>query len=183
MTRSLSVLAVLATLGCGDEAPAAPPCEQECQDAVAVRSLREVMKLVYNLTLQGKPVGPQEATTPCPQGGTAHVFGEATSEPVQGATEVTLTYELEACAHLERDDEPPENYSMTLTGSVKQQGIIAVQPTATSALVMSSESMTFAGTVYDPPLPYDEQGCAVQLGQSGSNVSGTICGRIAGLDL
>ena len=63
----------------GASPPPPPPCDAECQDQIALRSLREGMKLVYNLTLQGKPVGPQDATVPCPLGGSAHVFNAALS--------------------------------------------------------------------------------------------------------
>lgn len=174
----------LAVLGCGaEDPPPSPPCERECQDAVAIRSLRETMKLVYNITLQGNPVGPQDESTPCPNGGSAHVFGTASSNPEFGATEVDLTYELDQCHYLSRDEDASENYDMTLTGTVTQIGTMAVQPTATTGMVIESSSMTFKGDVYDPPLPFDEANCVVSVGQSGNNVSGTICGREAGINL
>ncbi|MEZ4225397.1 MAG: hypothetical protein R3B13_30880 [Polyangiaceae bacterium] len=173
-----------ALVACGDpgEAEPAPPCETECQDANALRAVRETTKLVYNLTLQGKPVGAQDATTPCPQGGSAHVFGEATSNAVQGATELKLTYEFTDCHYLSRDSEPDENYDVVVSGTLTQSGTLAVQPTATTALVMNSDAMHIAGTVYDPPIDYDQQ-CELHLGQSGNQLSGTICGRNAGLSL
>jgi hypothetical protein len=184
LRRSAALLASLFLVACGDEeAPASPPCGDECQDGCAIRSLRETMKLVYNITLQGKPVGPQDATTPCPNGGSARVFGVASSNAEHGATEVDLTYELTACHYLQRDEDAAENYDMTLTGTVTQEGTLAVQPTATTGLVIQSDSMTFSGTIYDPPLYFEAADCAVLLGQSGNNVSGTICGREAGVNL
>ena len=182
--RVVGLLALLC-LACGaeNEPEPPPPCEQECKDAVALRALRETMKLVYNLTLQANPVGPQDETTPCPLNGTARVFGEATSEPVQGATIVSLTYELDQCAYLELDDEPPENYAMVLDGVITQEGTLAVQPSATTAIMINSEAVTFIGTVYDPPINYFEEDCPVVLGQSGSKLSGTICDRAASVDL
>jgi len=152
-------------------------------DGIALRSLRETMKLVYNITLQGKPVGAQDETTPCPLGGSARVFGTATSNPVQGATEVELTYELSNCAYLELDDEPDETYDMTLDGTVTQSGTLAVQPTATTALLMRSDSVTLDGSVYDPPRDFHEENCVVDVAQSGNDLSGTFCGREAGVDL
>jgi hypothetical protein len=185
MARLWLSCVLLGCLACSsvEEAEPAPPCEQPCRDASALRALRETLKLVYNLTLQGNAVGPQDETTDCPQGGSARVFGEASSDSMQGATEVVLTYELMACAYLERDDEPPENYEMTLSGVIAQEGTIAVQPSATTALVMSSDSLSFSGTVYDPPISYEEASCSVVLGQSGSQLSGTICEREAGVEL
>jgi hypothetical protein len=184
MSTKRPLLVSLLLLACGaEDPPPSPPCEVECQDGVAIRSLRETLKLVYNITLQGNPVGPQDETTPCPNGGSAHVFGEASSNAEQGATEVDLTYELMECHYLQRDEDAAENYDMTLTGTVTQLGTLAVQPTATTGLVMQSDSVTFSGTVYDPPLPFEENACVVLLGQSGNNVSGTICGREAGANL
>lgn len=171
-------------LACGaEDAPAAEPCEAECQDAVAVRGIRETLKLIYNITLQGNDVGPQDESTPCPNGGTAHVFGFATSDPEHGATQVDLTYEIDQCHYITRDSEPKENYDITLTAIVTQTGTIAVQPTASTGLVMQSVSLTFVGTVYDPPLPYSASACELSLGQSGGKVSGTLCGRDVGVDL
>ncbi len=183
--KRLALLLALLCLACQPEPEAepAPPCLEKCQDSVALRSLRETMKLAYNLTLQGNPVGPQDETTPCPIVGSAHVFGEATSEPMQGATMVSLTYELNQCGYLEIDEEPGENYTMMLTGVITQEGVLAVQPSATTALVINSESVSFLGTVYDPPITYVAEDCPIVLGQSGSDLTGTICGREAGVDL
>lgn len=179
----LVLLLVLASCAASaDPLPPPPPCDAVCQDKVAIRALRETMKLAYNLTLQGKPVGPQDGTTPCPLGGTARVFGTATSNAVQGATEVDLTYELAACKYLFQDDDAEDNYSMTLTGTITQRGILAVQPSATSAVLMKTEAMTFAGTVYAPPVPY-EATCPLDLGQNGNVLSGLICGRESAANL
>jgi len=176
-------LALWGTACGGTEPPASRPCDAECQDGNAMKALRETMKLVYNLTLQGRPVGSQDATTPCPEGGSARIFGDAASNAAQGTTEVRLTYELSACAYLERDDDAEDNYDMTSTGTVVQEGVLAVQPNETTALVMQSESITLSGTVYDPPIDYDVAACVLRLGQSGDELSGTICGRAAGAEL
>ncbi len=186
MKRALFGLALLAlsTTGCGsDEAPPSKPCDQACKDATAVRSLRETLKLVYNLTLQGNPVGAQDETTECPLGGSARVVGAASADPLQGATFVELAYVLDQCAYSEVDEEPGENYEMTLSGVLVQKGTISVQPSANTALIMSAEAMTFSGTVYDPPLEYVESDCAVKLGQSGNQIAGQLCGRTAGTEL
>jgi len=119
----------------------------------------------------------QDARYVCPLGGTAHVFGTASSNPVQGATEVSLTYELDACVLLARDTDPKGNYHLATTGTVKQVGTISVQPTATTSLGMHSDAITITGTVYDPPVPYEQKACKLAILQDGNKVSGTLCGR------
>jgi hypothetical protein len=157
-------------------APEVPPCDDQCKDGIAVKALRETMKLAFNLTLQGKPVGTHDLTTPCPLGGTARVFGTASSNAFQGSTEVRLTYVLTDCAYLFKDDDAKNNYSMKTAGTITQEGIIAVQPSSTSALVMKSAAMKLDGTVYDPPAPYVAD-CPIELGQNGNTLTGKICGR------
>jgi hypothetical protein len=184
--RRLPLVALPITLfllACQAEVPEPPPCHDECTDGIALRSLRETMKLVYNLTLQANPVGEQDETTDCPLGGSARVYGTATSEPVHGATEVELTYELRDCAYIERDDEPEESYEMTIDGTITQSGTMAVQPSATTALLMQSDSMSLHGDVYDPPREFHEDDCVVDVAQSGNDLSGMFCGREAGVDL
>jgi hypothetical protein len=179
--------AALALAACGSSSagptPTAPPCDQTCQDAVALRSLRESMKLAFNVTLQGKPVGSQDQTEPCPLGGTVHVYGQATSNAVQGATFVQLTYAFAACAYSQTDSDPKQTYTTTLTGTVTEGGTLAVQPSSTTSLAIASDGVTFAGTVYDPPIAYDATACPVTLGQNGNQLGGTMCGRMAGLTL
>jgi hypothetical protein len=148
-----------------------------------MRALREAMKLIYNTKLQGHAVGAQDAMAECPQGGSARVFGNATSNELQGATEVELTYTFTRCRYLRVDDMPAENYQMTVTGSIAQSGTLAVQPSSTTALIMSSDDISLDGSVYDPPLEYLVENCELQLGQDGNDLSGTLCGRAAGVDL
>jgi hypothetical protein len=186
--KTLSLLLPLVSLlACGSdvgpEPEPPPPCEQLCQDQTALRTLRESMKLVFNLALQGKPVGMHDYMVACPLGGKARIFGEAFSNATQGSTDVKLTYVLEACTVLERDDEPNENYRMTVTGTVRQEGVLAVQPTATMALSIQSADVTLVGTVYDPPIAYEAKSCPIVLSQAGSKLSGTICGRATTTDL
>jgi hypothetical protein len=184
LIRLVSLWAALTALACTSQTDASGgSCAEECQDRVALRGLREILKLVYNLTLQGNPVGAQDETTDCPLGGQARVFGEATSDPEHGASDVALTYELNGCAHLERDETPRENYGLLIDGTIQQTGTIAVQPSATSALIMTGESLAIAGYVFDPPIDYVQMSCSVTLGQNGANVSGSFCGRDVGLDL
>lgn len=184
--RGLTALALIATnLACGgdDAAPQAKPCDEECRDKSAARSLREIIKVVYNTTLQSNEVGEQDETTRCPLGGSAHVSGTATSVAEQGANELDLVYELSDCAYLQRDDEAPENYDVTISGVVSEQGILAVQPTATTALIFESDSISLQGTVYDPPIDYAEPDCSLRLAQDGNHLSGMWCGRKLGFDL
>ena len=157
--------------------PPAPPCDQACQDRVAVRGLRETMKLAYNLTLQGKEVGTHDQKVPCLRGGSARVYGEATSNALQGTTEVKLTYEFERCLYRQRDDEVNENFELTISGKVEQQGTLAVSAGSNNALIMKAESVTAAGTVYDPPIEYAASECTLEISQNGSNIGGDFCGR------
>jgi hypothetical protein len=182
------LVAIASAWGCsGSNSPApvgadaaAAVCDQKCADAVALRALRGMMKFVYNLALQGKPAGTQDQTTPCPNGGSARVYGEAYSVAEQGATDVDLTYVFDQCSYLEKDEHAEQNFNITLAGTATQQGTISVQATATTALLISSTSMTWSGTVYDPPVSYEETNCAVTMTQDGNAVSALLCGREAG---
>ena len=178
----------LSLSGCGaGNAPAPPPpCDQACQDGTALRGLRETMKLAYNLLIQGRPVGAQDGTTPCLSwdgsvGGQVHVFGNATSNAEQGSSFLELEYDFEECAYaVPPNAVPDQNYSLVVTGHVKQQGTLAVQPSSTTALLIDSDSLSLSGTVYDPPLGYELLGCELSVAQNGSLVAGTLCGRNAG---
>lgn len=183
--RLAALLGALVALGCSDAGSVAEPrvCDEGCQHDTAARAVREMLKLVYNLTLQANPVGSQDETTPCPAGGSARVSGEATSDARQGATLVRLDYRFSGCVYLQRDEEPHENYLIELSGSIHQQGTFAVQPNATTAVIMSGADLSLRGSVYDPPLAYEQRGCALQLGQSGDRLSGTLCGNIVGAEL
>ncbi|MBX3189488.1 MAG: hypothetical protein KF819_20860 [Labilithrix sp.] len=183
---SVALLGAL-LLACGSDAgpapPPPPPCEQLCLDGIALRGLREGMKLIFNLTFQGKDVGTHDFTVPCPLGGTARISGEATSNAIQGTTEVKLEYVFDGCTQLERDDDADENYQLTVTGTVSQVGTIAVQPSSSTALGLRSDKVTITGTVYDPPRPYEVVDCPVVLSQNGNNLAGLLCGRQVGVNL
>jgi hypothetical protein len=179
-----SLLLLLAAPSCTDDsAPSAPPCDDACRDDTAARSLREIIKLVYNLTLQGNAIGEQDETTRCPHGGTARVAGVASSNAEQGANELALGYELQDCAYQHKDDDADESYDVVISGVVTEHGTLAVQPTATTALIFESEAISISGTVYDPPFDYAESDCALRLAQNGNHLSGSWCEREIGFDL
>jgi hypothetical protein len=174
------------TAACGGQASqpeSVATCDAACRDRGAARALRETVKVIYNLTLQANPVGEQDESTRCPLGGRARVSGMATSLAEQGATELALRYELDECAYLQRDDDVEDNYDTVISGTVTEQGTLAVQPTATTALIFESDSISIVGTVYDPPADYAETDCALRLVQSGNSFDGMLCGRKVGLDL
>jgi hypothetical protein len=126
-----------------------------------------------------------------PFGGSAHITGTATSNANVGTTTVSLTYVLDHCRYVAADTDPKQNYDMTVTGTLTESGVIAVQPGTTTSLTITSDAMTLSGTVYSPPLPYPDDAatedagpaspCTLQLAQNGNQLSGTICGRTAGL--
>ncbi|MDB5216181.1 MAG: hypothetical protein JWO86_4108 [Myxococcaceae bacterium] len=179
----VSLLVMLLSCSSGPT-PAAPPvCDQLCLDGIATRGLRETMKQIFNFTFQGKDVGMHDYSIPCPLGGKARIFGTATSNAVQGAIEVDITFELDACVLLSRDTDAKQNYDLASTGTIHEKGIISVQPTATTALGIQSDSVTIEGTVYDPPVSYDAAACPLVLSQDGNTLSGMICGRTTTISL
>lgn len=180
----LVLVPLLGACGSPDEPDEPKTCDEACRDEIAARALRETIKLVYNLALQGNLVGLQVEQQDCPLGGSALVTGFATSNADQGTTAVTLDYELDECAYLQRDDDVDENYDMVISGTVHETGIIAVQPTATTALIFEASSLSLEGTVFDPPSSYSESNCDARLAQDGNRLSGTWCNaRKLGFDL
>jgi hypothetical protein len=177
-------LALASTSACSSSSSKTPTtCDASCQDEVAVRGLRNAVKLAYNLLLQGGPVGMQDKMAPCPLGGTVHVQGTATSVAEQGTTMVDLTYDFAACGYSETDTDPTKTFSLTFTGTVSEKGNLANDPSSTTALTFHSDSMTLKGTVFSPTVDYDDESCALDLSQSGDNVSGTLCTRMTGISL
>jgi hypothetical protein len=174
---SVLVVCLVACGSAGNSPPPPPPCDAKCQDETAIRALREVIKLAYNITLQGKAVGDHDESSPCPLGGSVRVVGNATSNAVQGSTFVNLTYTFTNCSVLQKDATPEQNYKVTITGSISENGTLAVQPSSTSAATLKSDALSIEGTVYDPPSVYSADKCPVTLGQDGARISGTICGR------
>jgi hypothetical protein len=179
-----SALAAACSNSAGRQPPPPPPCEQECKDKVVLRAVRESIKLVFNLTLQGKAVGHHDETVPCPKGGRARVVGDATANAQQGATVVHLTYVLDKCGYEVKTDKPEETYALTASGSIQEDETIAVQPSSTTALVIKSDALDLAGTVYDPPIDYKDGACKVDVTQAGNHLSGATCKtNPIGLDL
>jgi hypothetical protein len=124
-------------------------------------------------------VGNQDQTTPCPLGGKVRVYGNATSNAVQGATMVDVTYDFDGCGYSQKDVNADQNYQLTIQGSIQESGTLAVQPSATTALIIKGESVDMTGTVSDPAIKYDGRGCKIDITQDGNLVSGTLCGRDA----
>ena len=152
-----------------------------CEDQVAVRAVRQVIKLAYNLTLQSSPVGAQDVSTPCPDGGKAHISGTGTSDATQGATVVDLTYEFDNCTYVQHDDTPGQNYAISVSGTIHEKGILAAQPTSTIAILFDSAAFSIAGQVYSPAIDVNVVACPLTITQNGNRGDAVICGRNANL--
>jgi hypothetical protein len=189
LLRAVYLTLAFALLGCGSGGKSTPPpvCDSGCQDGIALRALRTLLKLAYNFTVQGKPVGAQNATIPCVYSGgvmgSVHVFGLATANADQGTTfvgdasatpPVPLTYDFKGCRWIQQDPEPGQNFDITLSGSVGELGTLAQQPSATTALAITGSDLHLSGTVYDPALAYD-QFWDLSAGQDGNNVGACLC--------
>ena len=191
-------LAGVLVAGCGAKTPPPPPpCDPECQDAVVLRAVREMMKFAFNSTFQKEPVGFHDLTTTAFLRGSARVRGTAVADGEQGVTDVDLTYVFTQAVFPKKDSEPDDNYIIALDGTITQVGKIAIQPSSPTALKMKSVpalqdadsgepdaadagSVTVAGTVYDPPIEYPVTECALEILQNGNSVAGMFCGRRAG---
>ena len=197
---AVSSLIVIGGCSGAGPSPTSPACDQKCQDGVALRAYRETLKQIFNGALQSMPVGAQDQTYACkPFGGSAHVTGTATSNADVGTTTVTLTYVLDHCRYVAADTDPTQNYDITLTGTTIETGVIAVQPGTTTSLSLTSDAMTFSGSVYSPALVYpgsagqdttldagdagSEPSCTLAVTQQGNQLSGTLCGRTSGVAL
>lgn len=172
---------------CGGGAKPGPPpeCDATCRDSVALRAARTAMRFAFNKGVSAMSVGAQDVTLPCLPNdnglGRVHIFGDAESNPDQGASFVMLTYDFENCYYSAPPSATPEqNYAVTMSGVVTEQGTLSQQPSSTTALTIESPALTLAGTVYDPPLDYGASACALAVNQTGSAVAGFWCGRAAG---
>jgi hypothetical protein len=167
-------------IGCGGNPPAAPaPCEQACQDGVALRALRVGMRLAYNFAIAAKPEGMQDVTAPCIPTGNVHIVGSAESNAMLGVSQIDLTYTFTNCKNPSVKSTTPErNYDLTMNGVVNQKGMLAMGGPTTS-LVFSGTGLTLSGTVYDPAIMYDVMDCALVANQDGNNVTGLLCDRKA----
>jgi hypothetical protein len=188
-TCALVAAGASGAIGCSTSgsAPAAATCDQRCQDGVALRALRDVMKFAFNNVLQGNDAGAQDETSPCEYGvGSADIRGDATSNAQQGATEVHLTYVFHGCLARQTEATPELNYNLSLNGTITEDGTLSAVSTSTMALNLgtvdagATPGLSFAGTVYDPAIDYRQAACPVVAVQNGNNVSGTICGRETG---
>src|SRR3954464_729224 len=127
--RRLVICALTCACGAGSHPSPAAPCDQECQDGVALRGLRTALKFAFNITVQGNPVGAQDETRSClpsnGQTGNVHVFGEATSNAAQGSSFVDLEFDFRSCAYPAAPDPSAEqNFELTLSGLVNERGTL-----------------------------------------------------------
>jgi hypothetical protein len=178
--------ALLFCVGCGNGAKSTPPpvCGQACQDGVALRGLRTMIKIAYDGLVQGKPVGAQDVMQSCIYQGTVHIHGLATVNALQGDTflgdsravpPVPFTYDFASCRWIEPTSATAEeNFDLTLSGSVGELGTLSQQPTANTVLGFTAGGLHLSGTVYDAPIPYDAF-WNLKAGQTGNSMSACIC--------
>ncbi len=77
----------------------------------------------------------------------------------------------------------PRSCAGPTTWSFVQEGVLAVQPSSSSALVIRGDAVTSTGAVREPGVPYRVDARKLEMTQSGNRLTATLCGRTVGLDL
>jgi len=146
------------------------PCDQACMDTHTGVALVQLVDQIYNGSINGKPVGNQSLTAPCPNGGNAVVTGSTAYDMTNMITSVNLTYVMSGCETTDNGD------TLTFAGTVTEVGTF--DSASEETLQFSSNALQFSGTVSGTAV--DVPGCPVQASDtwtSNPQIAGSICGR------
>lgn len=161
----------------------AQTCDQACQDAIVAYAIDDTIWLLNNEDLAGIPVGNQDKTAACPLGGTVHITGTTGASSSTAIETLSLTFDLQACAHSNT------TYSLAFTGKLSATGTFSTDHTGPNAVTFASSSLTITGKVQPSGVAAVavSETCPVSLtdayrqvaGETGW-LNGEICGRTAG---
>lgn len=196
MTRTwlVSVVMLVGLVGCGSSAmddtadddprngdigddPVDEACGQPCQDQMTSWNLISTVWFLHNQNLAGSPVGNQDRTGSCPQGGTFHITGSTGYDASNNIGTTHLVYDLSGCRYVSTTTDL--SVDVTHTGLVQQDGTFNGGGAAI-AMTYQSSSLTYAGEIFvswsDEVTPLSDA-CPVSLSQSDGATSATICTR------
>ncbi len=149
--------------------PAAPVCDQNCQDEHSAYGIVDVFWFIWNQNIAGQPAGGQDLTIPGPQGGSVHITGSTQVSASTGINTMHLVLEFSNCKGIE------ETYNLIFNGTLTAEGTFS---TTHKAITFSSGQLNYSGTVgKDNWVTQVDGSCAVTINQTISSVTGTICSR------
>jgi hypothetical protein len=131
---------------------------------------------LYSQNLNGQPVGPQDITAECPQGGQVHITG--TLDQADGSA-ADLVFDLTDCEHQRSSLSGAITASLTLTGQVSMQRTPAG---LYGSIDYHSDGLQIKGNISSVP---DEASVDHDCGWSATvsdteavgSVAGELCGR------
>jgi hypothetical protein len=149
--------------------PAAPVCDQTCQDENVAYGFVDVFWFLWNQNIAGQPAGAKDLTVNGPQGGNVHITGNTAVSSSTGINTLHLVFEFSNCKGIK------DKYNLIFNGTMSADGTFS---TTHYALTYASNQLNYNGTVgKDDWVTQVDGSCTVTINQTLSTVTGTICGR------
>lgn len=137
----------------------------------------DAVSQIYNINFAGKPVGGQNITTTCPQGGEVTITGSTGYSQNNGITTVDLSLAMKDCKSSKHTSDGVDT-AFTLTGTITFKGSFN-SSTNYNATTHQSDSLKIVGNISVPNFksaPVDET-CKFTATITDNTVSGNICSR------
>jgi len=169
----LSLILGFTLINCSEEEsttePTAPACDQGCKDEYTAYGLVNVFWFIWNQNIAGQPVGAKDFTVAGPQGGTVHVTGTTDHSISTGVNTLHLVFQFSNCEGMN------DKYNLIFNGTMTADGTFSL---IHEAITYSSAMLSYSGTVgKDDWVTEVDDNCSININDTMTSVSGTICGR------
>lgn len=174
---SILFLVLLVLFGCGDLTDSEKTLSQATIDRYTGYAIIDAVAQLYNINFAGKPVGGQNITTTCPQGGDVTITGNTGYSSNNGISTVDLTFNMNNCKSSKHDENGVDTI-FTFTGIITFKGSFN-SSTNYNATNYQSDSLKMSGTIDVPKYKTAnvDESCKFTASITNSTVSGSICSR------
>ncbi len=177
MKKLFFVLMVILVVACSDLTDKENKLSQSDIDRYTGYAIIDSVSQIYNINFAGKPVGSQNLTTTCPNGGNVTITGSTGYSQNNGITTVDLMFQMTNCQTSKRTQNNLD-LAVTLSGNISFKGSFN-SSTDYNATNNQSDSLKISALINAPgfkPENVDET-CKFSATVSNNTVSGYICER------
>ena len=183
MKSSNLIMLLFFLLSCSDSGNSEKTMSQSDIDMNTGFAIVDTASQIYNINFAGKPVGAQNLTTTCPQGGEVTITGSTGYSQNNNITTVDLTLNMKDCKSSRRYTNGINATSVTDVGFILT-GIMTFKGSFDSsrgynATTYQSDSLKISGTISSTgykTVIIDET-CPFTASINNETVSGYICSR------